>query len=249
MTSTLYALPDTDLVHTSSTTREYVLRVRDLPPEHKPREKLINLGPSALSMAELVAIVFMVGTQKEDVLALAHRIFAEYGEKGIVDQQNPTAVQEALDIPLAKACQLVACFELGRRLFDANTTRRRVFLRTPEQVYAYVADMRDYPKEQLRGLYLNNQYGLVHDEAISIGSLTANIIHPREVFVPALAHGASALILVHNHPSGVTTPSDADRAITDQIIAAGKILGVTLLDHLVVGRDGFESISASYDVS
>lgn len=106
--------------------------------------------------------------------------------------------------------------------------------------------MRDLPKEHLRGLYLDSHYRLIHDEVISIGSLTSNIIHPREVFRPALEYSASAVILAHNHPSGVPKPSEADLAITRQIVEAGKILGISLLDHVIVTKAKFESIPAEY---
>jgi DNA repair protein RadC len=244
--TTTYALRDTDLVLTHGD-RPYVLRVNDLPIEEKPREKLIEQGPQALSIAELLTVIFTVGTKHEDVLAMSQRVLKEYGEKAIAEQKDPTKLQAELDIPIVKACQLVASFELGRRLFAPNELRTPVFLRTPQQVYDHLKDMRDLPKEQLRGLYLNTHYGVVHEEVISIGSLSANIIHPREVFSPALAYGASAVILAHNHPSGVATPSDADTKVTEQLVAAGKILGVTLLDHIIVTAQSFASIPVSYD--
>jgi DNA repair protein RadC len=102
-------------------------------------------------------------------------------------------------------------------------------------------------KEHLRGIYLNNHYHLVHDEVISIGTLDANIIHPREVFKPAIEHSASALILVHNHPSGIATPSEADVLVTKQLIEAGKLLGILLLDHIIVTKDKFISIPVDYN--
>jgi DNA repair protein RadC len=106
--------------------------------------------------------------------------------------------------------------------------------------------MRDLPKEHLRGLYLDTHYQLIHDEVISIGSLTSNIIHPREVFRPALEYSASAVILAHNHPSGVAKPSEADILITRQIVEAGKILGISLLDHVIVTKTKFESVPSDY---
>ena len=106
--------------------------------------------------------------------------------------------------------------------------------------------MRDLPKECLRGLYLDVRYHVVHDEVISLGTLSSNIIHPREVLRPALEYAASAVILVHNHPSGIAKPSEADIAVTRQIVAAGKIFGIGVLDHLVVTKEKFESIPAEY---
>ncbi len=226
--------------------RTYVFRLRDLPNEQKPREKLLKNGPTALSIAELVAIILNVGTRREDVLAMSRRLLKEYGDSVIVAQKDPAKVGELLDIPIGKACQLVACFELGRRLFRPADARRPVTIRTASQVYEYLKDMRDLPKEHLRGLYLDSRYRLIHDELISIGTLTSNIVHPREVFRPALEYSAAAVILAHNHPSGIAKPSDADLAITLQVIKAGKVLGIDLLDHVIVAKNKYESVPAEY---
>jgi DNA repair protein RadC len=106
--------------------------------------------------------------------------------------------------------------------------------------------MRDLPKEHLRGLYLDSHYQLIHDELISIGTLTSNIVHPREVFRPALEYSAAALILAHNHPSGIAKPSEADLAITAQIIEAGKVLGIGLLDHVIIAKNKYQSVQGEY---
>jgi DNA repair protein RadC len=226
--------------------KQYVLKLRDLPPNEKPREKLAKYGPSVLSLEELFAIVLNVGTKKEEVLSMSRRVLKEYGDNAIVNQKDPKKVSEMLDIPLGKACQIVACFELGRRFFKAPDGKKPITIRTASQVYAYLKDMQDLPKEHLRGLYLDAHYQLIHDEVVSIGTLTSNIIHPREVFRPALEYSASALILAHNHPSGVSKPSDADIAITRQIVEAGKILGISLLDHVIVAKNKFESVPVEY---
>jgi len=227
--------------------KKYVLRIRDLPTEEKPREKLTRYGPAVLSVSELLAIVLSVGTKKEGVLAMANRLVKEYGEKSITNETDPKKLTEALDIPLTKACQIVACFEIGRRFFKTSNGRPTV-VRTAKQAYEYVRDMRDLPKEHLRGIYLDNHYRAIHDETISIGSLTSNIVHPREVFKPALEYSAVALILAHNHPSGIAKPSQADIDITNQLIEAGKILGITLLDHLIVTKKRFVSVPAKYNL-
>lgn len=225
--------------------KQYVMRLRDLPTEEKPREKLMKFGPAALSVTELLTIVLNAGTKKEGVLAMARRLLKEYGESAIVHEKDPKKIEKALGIPIVKACQVVACFELGRRFFKADG-RRPLTIRTASQVHEYLKDMRDLPKEHLRGLYLDSHYQLIHDETISIGSLTANIIHPREVFRPAIEYSASAVILAHNHPSGIVKPSEADIAITRQIVEAGKMLGIGVLDHVIITKTKYESIPAEY---
>lgn len=230
-----------------ATEKTYVLKLRDLPTEEKPREKLIKYGPVNLSVGELLAIILNVGTKKEDVLAMSRRLLKEYGDSVIINQKDPKKISELLQIPIAKACQVVACFELGRRFFKAPDGGAPIIIRTAGQVFDYLKDMRDLPKEHLRGLYLDSHYQLIHDEVISIGSLTSNIIHPREVFRPALEYSATAVLLAHNHPSGIVTSSEPDIAITKQIIEAGKILGISLLDHVIITKTKYESVPAEYD--
>lgn len=244
MTQTLltkpYVLRDNDQFM-DETDEPYVLRFRDLPSEEKPREKLMQVGPKNLSVAELMAILLGVGTRKEDVMAMSRRILREYGERTILHESNPNKLAQALDIPVGKACQIIASFEIGRR-FYASTGGRPAYVRTLKQAHHYLEGMGESKKEQLRGLYLNSRYEVIHDEVISIGSLTANIVHPREVFQPAVAHGAVAIIIAHNHPSGSVEPTAADLEVTRQLIGAGKMLGIDLLDHIIVASSKFKSI-------
>jgi len=235
-----YVLEDNDVI-VGEGQPKYVLRVRDLPLEEKPREKLIKFGPNSLSVAELVAILLGVGTKKEEVLAMARRILKQYGEKTIINETNPANLAEALNIPLGKACQIVASFELGRRFFEKRAGKP-AFVCTAQQAYQYLTGMAEAKKEQLRGLYLNSRYEIIHDEVISVGSLTANIVHPREVFHPAVEYGAVAVIIAHNHPSGSLEPTQADVEVTKQLVDAGKVLGIDLLDHLIVTDNTFISI-------
>ena len=242
----LYIQRDGDLV-LDGDAREKEYRIKDLPPEEKPREKLLKHGPGNLTVVELFAVLLNVGTTKEDVLSMSRRLIKEYGDTGIVNQKDPKKIEAMLGIPLAKSCQIVACFELGRRFFKSPDVRKPAVIRTPSQVFEYLKDMRDLPKEHLRGLYLDSHYQVIHDELISVGSLTSNILHPREVFRPALEYSASAVILAHNHPSGIPVASDADVAMTRQIIEAGKILGISVLDHVIIAKEKFESVPAEYN--
>lgn len=218
--------------------KEYVLTIKDLEDKDKPREKMLDYGPSNLSSAELLAVILNTGTKKEDVLQMSNRILKEYGDKTIIHAKNPETLVKELDIPRQKACQIVACFELGRRFFKENK-KGKVIIRTAKQAFNYLKDMRELPKEQLRGLYLNSRYQLIHDEVISVGTLTANIIHPREVFRPAIEYSAAAVIVAHNHPSGSVKPTTSDKKITKQLAAAGEILGIDVLDHLIIAGNRF----------
>jgi DNA repair protein RadC len=222
--------------------RQYkITAVRDLPDDEKPREKLLANGAGSLSAAELLAIVLGVGTKKEEVLAMANRLLREYGEKGIAYQKDPLAIEKNLKLPLAKACQIVACFELGRRFYQKKPGGS-ITIRTAAQAFDYLKDMGQLQKEQFRGLYLNSHYQLIHDEVISIGTLDASLVQAREVFRPALEYSAAAIIIAHNHPSGVVKASKADVEITNKLIEAGRLLDIELLDHLIIGGRKFISL-------
>jgi DNA repair protein RadC len=216
-----------------------------MPSEDKPREKLLKYGPRALSIPELIAVILNTGTKKEDVLSMATRVVKEYGEQMLIGQSNIQQMSKDLGIPLIKALQIAAAGELGRRFFEKHTTGPAI-LRTAKEVYNYVRDMHYLPKEYLRGIYLNAHYRVIYDEVISIGTINANIIHPREVFKPAIGYGAVGIILAHNHPSGIIKPSEADVEITKQLVAVGKLIGINLIDHIIVGKEKFISIPVDY---
>lgn len=226
---------------TNTVIKPYRLTIRDIPTEQKPREKLLREGPAILSIAELWAIILNLGTKREDIITMSNRILKEYGERSITRETNPKKLATELAIPIGKAAQIIAVVELGKRLFERNPLGAKI-IRTAHDVYDYTKNMRDLPKEHLRGIYLNSHYKVIHDEVISIGTIDANIIHPREVFRPALEYAAAAVILVHNHPSGNLEPSDDDIVITQQLIQASKLLGIDLIDHVIVSEQGFKSI-------
>lgn len=228
-----------------ATDRTYTLTIHDLPDTDRPRERLLTHGPAALSSTELIAILLSVGTAKEDVLSMASRIVKEYGERTFMQETDSARLAREIGLPQGKAMQVVAAAELGRRFFSKNEIAAPV-LRTARDVYDYVVEMRTLPKEQLRGLYLNGHYKVVRDEVISIGTIDSNIVHPREVFRPALDYAAAAVILVHNHPSGVLEPSAADTTVTAQLIDAGRLLGIELVDHVIVTKNGYASVPAKY---
>ncbi|MFA5753739.1 MAG: DNA repair protein RadC [Patescibacteria group bacterium] len=235
-----YKIKDQNLILNHG--RQYkITRVKDLPDEEKPREKLISEGSGALSAVELLAIVLGVGTKKEEVFSMASRLLREYGEKGIAYQKDPKIIEKDLKLPLAKACQIVACFELGRRFYQKKPGGS-ITIRTAAQAFEYLKDMGQLQKEQFRGLYLNTHYQLIHDEVISIGTLDSAIVQPREVFRPALEYSAAAVIIAHNHPSGSLKATKADAEVTNKLVEAGQILGIEVLDHLIIGKNKFANI-------
>jgi DNA repair protein RadC len=218
--------------------RESGVMMHDVEESERPRERLFELGPGALSDADLVALVFGSGSGGEGVLDVAARVTRSIHLRRL----HQTAVEDLLAIKgmgPARAAQLLAAAEIGRRLWpDADPIP---LVRGPETIFELTADIRRSNREHFVGFYLNSRNQVLRREIISIGSLNASIVHPREVFIPALAVSAASLILAHNHPSGDPSPSEEDLAITRRITESGRLLGVELLDHVVVARDAYTS--------
>lgn len=235
-----YKIKDSNIIINHG--RQYkILAVRDLPNEEKPREKMLQAGAGALSSAELLAIILGVGTKKEEVLIMANRLLREYGEKGVAYQRNPQTIVDDLKIPFTKACQIVACFELGRRFYQKKPGAS-ISIRSARQAYNHLKDMGLLHKEQIRCLYLNTHYQLIHDEVISIGTPDASLLQIREVFRPALEYSAAAMIIAHNHPSGILKANKTDLEITNKLIEAGNLLDIEVLDHLIISKNKFVSL-------
>ncbi len=209
-----------------------------------PSERLRFFGADYLRSSELLSLLLQPDdtlTNEENPENIAAKILSEYGTRALTAERNPGRMAELLGVTIEIASRVVAILELGRRFFEETTTRTP-FIRSPEDAYKYLKDMALLKKEHLRGLYLNVQSRLIHDEIISIGTLSRSIVHPREVFAPALEHTAYAIILAHNHPSGDLTPSPQDIAVTKNISEAGRTLGIELLDHIIIGSNDFLSL-------
>lgn len=225
--------------------KSYNLRIRDLPEEDKPREKLRKHGPASLKNYELMAVILGKGTKKEGILELSQRIMAQYGEQAIFSEGDVGKIEKVLGLSPVQACQVVAAFELGKRLFGRQT---EVFLRSPEEVFEYAKDMARLKQEHLRGLYLDTRNRLIRDEVITIGTLNESLAHPREIFHPAVEAHAAAIILVHNHPSGDPYPSRDDIELTKQIYQASKIMEIEVLDHVIIGNKRYCSLKESTEI-
>ncbi|MCL6580053.1 MAG: DNA repair protein RadC [Firmicutes bacterium] len=234
------------------------LRISDLGEGDRPRERLARLGAQALSNAELVAILLRTGTSGASALDLARRLLALGKDEGVSGPGGPvnglgdpglrrlaTASLEELGrvpgVGPAKAVALKAALELGRRVANATTVRRAV--RSPEDVSNLVMeDMRYLDREQFRIVLLDSKNHVLGVRTVSVGSLSASIVHPREIFKEAIARSSAAIILVHNHPSGDPTPSREDVEVTRRLVEAGKLLGIEVLDHVVVGDNRYVSL-------
>lgn len=209
--------------------------------QYKPREKLALYGPKAMEDHELFEIILGRGTKKENVFHLVERILKTFNRDELLNIQEVKTFQEFFGTGFVQSCQLISVFEIGKRLLKSETSSN--IFRSSEQVYERVKDMQSLKKEYVRGLYLNTRYKLIHDEIISIGSLDSNVLHPREVFRPAIEYGAYAVIIIHNHPSGDPTPSQEDITATQTLMKIGNILKIPLLDHLIIGKERYTSLN------
>lgn len=218
------------------------VRVCEIPEEDRPRERLLRQGPEALSNAELLAILLRTGTQGHSAVDLADQILKRMGGiHALIDAD----LEELIGVPgigPAKATQLKAAIEIGRRVARIKRESRPQLL-TPGDAADYMMDrLRFQLKEHFVVLHLDSKNGLIGEEIVSVGSLNALIVHPREIFKTALKRSAAAIICLHNHPSGDPTPSFEDVEVTRRLVDCGRLLGVEVLDHIVVGENCFLSM-------
>jgi len=211
----------------------------------RPRERLEAVGPEALSDAELVALLLRTGGRGADAHTVAARLLERPGGLLGLARASRRELAAAPGVGPAKQATLQAAFELGRRL-AAGRLAPGACLRGPADVFRHFhPTLRDAPHERFLVLLLDGRHRLIRHEMVSQGTLTASLVHPREVFRPALRESAAALLLVHNHPSGDPTPSAEDREVTARLVRAGDLLGIPVLDHVVVAERGWTSLRES----
>ncbi len=213
------------------------LKVKDLPRIERPREKLIRYGPERLSNSELLAIILRTGKKGENVIELANKILKKYGTEKL-PYLGIEELKRIKGVGLVKASQIIACFELAKRVLKEK--RREVYLK-PEDVWNRLRDIRDNKKEHFVVFYLDVRSQEIEREIISVGTLTESLVHPREVFEPAIRNSSAQIIVAHNHPSGDPEPSGDDISITKRLVEAGKILGIKIIDHVIVTKNTFFS--------
>jgi len=219
------------------------MAVSRFPAGDRPRERLVWKGPTALADAELLALQLGSGTRGQSAVALAHALLAAYGSLAEVAACEVNELARLRGVGPAKAARLVAAFELTRRL-RARIPGARTQLSAPAQVYeAFAPLMEDLKREVFRVALLDAQNGLLRDIVVSEGTLSASLVHPREVFKPAILESAASVILLHNHPSGDPTPSREDVRLTRQLVECARLLDLRVHDHVIVGRGRFISLA------
>ncbi|MFB5678520.1 DNA repair protein RadC [Paenibacillus terreus] len=216
--------------------------LRDIPHEDRPRERMLQYGPEAVSNAELLAILLRTGTRSESALHVAHRVLQTAGSLRQLVDLSVSEFTQIKGIGLAKAIQLKAGMELGRRLVLARHMESPV-IKSPRDVSDMLSEQLRYlQKEHFVCLFLNTKNHVIARETLSIGSLNAAVVHPREVFRAAIKCSSASIICAHNHPSGDPTPSTEDIQLTRRLVEAGNIVGIDVLDHIIIGDGKYVSL-------
>lgn len=220
---------------------DYQTGIKNMPLLMRPRERLRAQGAASLSEAELLAIILGNGTKNVSALDLANRLIFTYNGLRNIREASLDDLLQVKGIGPAKAITIKAAIELGRR--TALDRKIKDFIHSPADVSRLLMEeMRYYDREYFCGLYLDRKGGLLCKENISIGSLSSSIVHPREVFKTAVKCSAASIIVVHNHPSGDPTPSKEDIDVTRRLVEAGKIMGIDIIDHLIIGHEQYCSL-------
>ncbi|VBB07861.1 radc protein [Lucifera butyrica] len=216
------------------------LMIKELPESERPREKMMQKGSQALSEADLLAILLRTGTKKVSVKMLAEELLAQYGINGL----GGLTTQELSKVPgigVAKAVTVLAGIELGKRLSSLGPGEKVVVRSPQDAAHFMMGRLRYEAKEHFIVLLLSTKNHIIAAPTISIGSLNASVVHPRELFREAVNYAAASVILIHNHPSGDPTPSQEDIALTHKLADAGELLGISVLDHVIIGDGKYVS--------
>jgi len=223
-------------------TREGKTALRHLPITERPRERLLKYGVEQLSLAELMAILLATGTKGKSVLMLAQEILTRFeGLKGLLEASIPELI-EIKGIGRAKAIQLKAAFGIALHATRLNS-KPCCYVGTPQQAFEHIKEELAQQKQEVLMILLRDVRGnLIHQEKVAVGTLSEVLIHPREIFYPAVRHKAYSVIIAHNHPSGDPTPSKADIELTHLLLEASRVMGIGLEDHLIVGGNAFVSL-------
>jgi DNA repair protein RadC len=213
------------------------MKIKDFPKEGRPRERFLKLGPEALSDAELFAILLRTGTKGENVIEMSNRLINEYGLDKLLEC-SLNELQKIHGIGPAKAMQILTIAELQKRINQSKKPIKKISC--AQDVFDHFHErLKDEKQENFYVLMLDTRNNIIGEHLVSKGILDASIIHPREVFKPAIKNSASKIILVHNHPSGDPDPSQEDLEITEKLMKAGEEVDIEVLDHVIVGKDGF----------
>lgn len=216
--------------------------IKSIPLDERPQEKLFKFGANSLSNSELIAIIIRTGNKEENAIKLAQNILNEDGKglKNIAEGTLQKYIQNYKGISVVKAAQLLAVAELSKRISAFKNDKIKISSPNDAAV-VMMEEMRYYKKEYFKIILLDTKNNIIKIAEISVGSLNSSIVHPREVFKEAISNASSSTILIHNHPSGESEPSHEDIILTNRLVECGKILGINVIDHLIIGDGNFFS--------
>lgn len=218
--------------------------IKDIPLNERPRERLINKGVEYLSNEELLAILLKTGTKDYSVKVLANNILKQLDNINSLKDINLQSLIKIKGIGQVKACEILAAIELGKRLNEKITCINQIKVYSSDSIYEYYKDkLNDKKQEHFYCVYLDTKNHIIKDKLLFIGTINESLIHPREIFKEAYLLSASSVICVHNHPSGNVNPSNNDIIMTKQLQEVGKILGIKVLDHIIIGKDVYFSFN------
>ena len=210
------------------------MRIKDISKDNRPRERLEKLGANVLSDAELLAIILQKGNKEENVIDMSNRLLSKYGI-GKLSDLSLKELQEIKGIGPAKAMQILALFEFNKRHNLAKSFSLHV-KKSQDVFNLFHEKLKDEKQEKFILIMLNNKNNLIAHEVVSVGTLDSALIHPREIFKPAIKNSAAKIILVHNHPSGDPTPSEIDLKVTDRLVEVGNTIDIPIVDHVIIGN-------------
>jgi len=216
--------------------------IREMPSAERPRERLAKRGAGSLKSSELLGILFRTGTRSMNAVGLAETLLSKYGSLRAVARADLKELQTHDGIGFAKAVEIQAAFELGSRLAAEDSLESPSIKSAKDVARLMGPEMQALDREHFKVLLLNTKNHLIQIHTVSVGSLNASVVHPRECFRPAIAAQANSIILVHNHPSGDADPSKEDESLTRRLVAAGDIIGIKVLDHVIIAGNKFVSL-------
>jgi DNA repair protein RadC len=213
--------------------------IKEMPPELRPRERLLEAGPEALSNAELLGILFGIGTREKTAVELASEVILENGDLFGLHNATIHDLVKINGIGAAKACIILAAVEFGKRLGRVRNPGRPV-ISSPSDVDGLLRGrIANQDRENFVAVLLNTKNEVIESPVISVGTLSSSLVHPREVFKPAIRASAASVVLAHNHPSGKVEPSREDKEVTKRLVEAAEIIGIEVLDHVIIGEEHF----------
>ena len=225
------------------------VKIKDIPLNDRPRERMITVGASNISNEELLAILLKTGTVDSSAKTVAANILKQIGDIHNLQNLNLEQLKKVNGIGTAKACIVLAAVELSRRINSSIDKINDLKIDSTDLVYKYYSNILSNKKQEyFYCIYLDNKKKVITDKNLFIGTINGSVVHPREIFKEAVINSASSIICVHNHPSGVVMPSKEDKELTKRIVQLGKIMGIPVIDHIIIGKNKYYSFYENNDI-